>query len=81
MKSSLPKVLHKIAGLPLICHVIKQIELAGVSQLAVVVGFGAKDVVHVVESFVKNAMILNKRTFRNSTCCFICSLSFAKRGG
>lgn len=61
MKSSLPKVLHKIAGLPLICHVIKQIELADVSQLAVVVGFGAKDVVHVVESFVKNAMIFEQK--------------------
>ncbi|EJF76285.1 glmU protein [Bartonella sp. DB5-6] len=61
MKSSLPKVLHKIAGLPLICHVIKQIELVGISQLAVVVGFGAKDVMETVQSFVKNAMIFEQQ--------------------
>ncbi|WP_273756739.1 bifunctional UDP-N-acetylglucosamine diphosphorylase/glucosamine-1-phosphate N-acetyltransferase GlmU [Bartonella sp. MM73XJBT] len=60
MKSSLPKVLHKIAGLPLICHVIKQIEAAGTSQLAVVVGFGAKDVTEIVQSFAKNAMIFEQ---------------------
>lgn len=61
MKSSLPKVLHKIAGLPLIGHVIGQIELAGTSQLAVVVGFGAKDVTETVQSFVKNAMIFEQK--------------------
>ncbi|WP_208441768.1 bifunctional UDP-N-acetylglucosamine diphosphorylase/glucosamine-1-phosphate N-acetyltransferase GlmU [Bartonella raoultii] len=61
MKSSLPKVLHKIAGLPLICHVIKQIELAGTSQLAVVVGFGAKDVSEIVQSFAKKAMIFEQK--------------------
>ncbi|WP_455480263.1 bifunctional UDP-N-acetylglucosamine diphosphorylase/glucosamine-1-phosphate N-acetyltransferase GlmU [Bartonella sp. B12(2025)] len=61
MKSSLPKVLHKIAGLPLVCHVIKQIELMDSSQLAVVVGFGAKDVIEVVQSFVKNAMIFEQK--------------------
>ncbi|WP_273760114.1 bifunctional UDP-N-acetylglucosamine diphosphorylase/glucosamine-1-phosphate N-acetyltransferase GlmU [Bartonella sp. ML70XJBT.G] len=60
MKSSLPKVLHKIAGLPLICHVIKQIEAAGTSQLAVVVGFGAQDVTEIVQSFAKNAMIFEQ---------------------
>ncbi|WP_019221690.1 bifunctional UDP-N-acetylglucosamine diphosphorylase/glucosamine-1-phosphate N-acetyltransferase GlmU [Bartonella senegalensis] len=61
MKSSLPKVLHKIAGLPLICHVIKQIEFAGASQLAVVVGCGAKDVTEIVQSFVKNTMIFEQK--------------------
>ncbi|WP_196793118.1 bifunctional UDP-N-acetylglucosamine diphosphorylase/glucosamine-1-phosphate N-acetyltransferase GlmU [Bartonella birtlesii] len=61
MKSSLPKVLHKIAGLPLICHVIKQIEAAGASQLAVVVGEAAKDVSETVQSFAKNAMIFEQK--------------------
>ncbi|GAA4661758.1 bifunctional UDP-N-acetylglucosamine diphosphorylase/glucosamine-1-phosphate N-acetyltransferase GlmU [Bartonella pachyuromydis] len=61
MKSSLPKVLHKIAGLPLICHVIKQIEAVGASQLAVVVGCGAKDVTEIVQSFAKNAMIFEQK--------------------
>ncbi|WP_317993376.1 bifunctional UDP-N-acetylglucosamine diphosphorylase/glucosamine-1-phosphate N-acetyltransferase GlmU [Bartonella gliris] len=61
MKSSLPKVLHKIAGLPLICHVIKQMKWLDSSQLAVVVGAGAKEVVNVVESFVKNVMIFEQK--------------------
>ncbi|GAA5105313.1 bifunctional UDP-N-acetylglucosamine diphosphorylase/glucosamine-1-phosphate N-acetyltransferase GlmU [Bartonella jaculi] len=61
MKSSLPKVLHKIAGLPLICHVVKQMQLLDSSQLAVVVGSGAKEVAKVVESFVKNVMIFEQK--------------------
>ncbi|MET3559916.1 bifunctional UDP-N-acetylglucosamine pyrophosphorylase/glucosamine-1-phosphate N-acetyltransferase [Bartonella japonica] len=61
MNSSLLKVLHKIAGLPLVCHVIKQIELAGVSQLAVIVGAGAEDVTKVVQSFAKNVMIFEQK--------------------
>ncbi|WP_039760198.1 NTP transferase domain-containing protein, partial [Bartonella queenslandensis] len=61
MKSPLPKVLHKIAGLPLICHVLQQIELAESSQLAVVVGCGAQEVTHVVQSFVKDVMIFEQK--------------------
>ncbi|AGF74609.1 UDP-N-acetylglucosamine pyrophosphorylase [Bartonella australis AUST/NH1] len=61
MKSSLPKVLHKIAGLPLICHVLRQIELIESSQLAVVVGSGAEDVAEVVRSFAKDAIIFQQK--------------------
>lgn len=61
MKSSLPKVLHEIAGLPLICHVMSQIQSAGSSQLAVIVGAGAEEVTKVVQSFVKNAMIFEQK--------------------
>ncbi|WP_455474917.1 bifunctional UDP-N-acetylglucosamine diphosphorylase/glucosamine-1-phosphate N-acetyltransferase GlmU [Bartonella sp. B30(2025)] len=61
MKSPIPKVLHKIAGLPLICHVIKQIELINSSQLAVIVGCGATDVMGVVQSFSENAMIFEQK--------------------
>ncbi|ATO57447.1 bifunctional UDP-N-acetylglucosamine diphosphorylase/glucosamine-1-phosphate N-acetyltransferase GlmU [Bartonella sp. 1-1C] len=61
MKSSLPKVLHKVAGLPLVCHVIRQIELLNSSQLAVVVGVGAEDVTKIVQSFVKNVMIFEQK--------------------
>ncbi|ALE03727.1 bifunctional UDP-N-acetylglucosamine diphosphorylase/glucosamine-1-phosphate N-acetyltransferase GlmU [Bartonella ancashensis] len=61
MKSSLPKVLHKIAGLPLVCHVINQVKLVGSSQLAVVVGSGAEEVTRVVQSFVKDTMIFEQR--------------------
>ncbi|WP_336276755.1 bifunctional UDP-N-acetylglucosamine diphosphorylase/glucosamine-1-phosphate N-acetyltransferase GlmU [Bartonella sp. CB178] len=61
MKSPLPKVLHKIAGLPLVCHVVKQIEKTGPLQLAVVVGSGAEEVTKVVRSFTKNVTIFEQK--------------------
>src|ERR1700712_1146700 len=36
MKSSLPKVLHKVAGLPLLGHVIAALRAAGVTRIVVV---------------------------------------------
>ncbi|CBI76357.1 glucosamine-1-phosphate N-acetyltransferase / UDP-N-acetylglucosamine pyrophosphorylase [Bartonella clarridgeiae 73] len=76
MKSSLPKVLHKVAGLPLVCHVIRQIELLDFTQLAVVVGGGAEDVTKVVQSFVKNAMIFEQKE-RLGTAHAVLSARFA----
>ncbi|TGQ72822.1 MAG: bifunctional UDP-N-acetylglucosamine diphosphorylase/glucosamine-1-phosphate N-acetyltransferase GlmU [Mesorhizobium sp.] len=43
MKSALPKVLHQIAGLPMVAHVVKAAEAAGASGLALVIGHGADD--------------------------------------
>lgn len=57
MKSSLPKVLHKIAGLPLVCHVVRQVQSIGKSDIAVVVGRGADDVSSAVKEFSKTANI------------------------
>src|SRR5437763_1924733 len=36
MKSALPKVLHKIAGLPMLGHVIQALRNAGVERIVVV---------------------------------------------
>jgi bifunctional UDP-N-acetylglucosamine pyrophosphorylase / glucosamine-1-phosphate N-acetyltransferase len=41
MRSDLPKVLHKVAGLPMVGHVAEAARQAGVDRLAVVVGRGA----------------------------------------
>ncbi|WP_420961762.1 bifunctional UDP-N-acetylglucosamine diphosphorylase/glucosamine-1-phosphate N-acetyltransferase GlmU [Brucella sp. IR073] len=49
MKSDLPKVLHKIAGLPLVCHVAKAIRGAGEGDIALIVGRGADAVKAAVE--------------------------------
>ncbi len=57
MKSSLPKVLHKIAGLPLVCHVVQQVQTIGNSDIAVVVGRGADEVSSAVKEFSKTANI------------------------
>ena len=52
MKSNLPKVLHQVAGLPLVSHVVTAVQGTGKSDIALVVGRGADDVRAAVE---KNA--------------------------
>lgn len=44
MKSRLPKVLHRLAGVPLLGHVLSACEALGVSRTLVVVGHGADEV-------------------------------------
>jgi bifunctional UDP-N-acetylglucosamine pyrophosphorylase/glucosamine-1-phosphate N-acetyltransferase len=41
MKSVAPKVLHKVAGLPMVAHVVKAAEAAGADAVALVIGHGA----------------------------------------
>ncbi|MFD1200247.1 bifunctional UDP-N-acetylglucosamine diphosphorylase/glucosamine-1-phosphate N-acetyltransferase GlmU [Brucella gallinifaecis] len=49
MKSNLPKVLHQVAGLPLVSHVVKAVQGTGKSDVALVVGRGADEVRSAVE--------------------------------
>ena len=44
MQSSLPKVLHPVAGQPMLTHVLNALGQSGISDVAVVVGPGRKDV-------------------------------------
>lgn len=44
MKSSLYKVLHPVAGKPMVEHVIEQIEAINVDEIVTIVGFGAETV-------------------------------------
>lgn len=59
MKSSMSKVLHPIAGLPLVGHVVKAVQGASAedekSDLAVVVGRGAEDVQKTVGKISQSA--------------------------
>ncbi len=41
MKSEIPKVLHRVAGAPLIRHVLDSVEAAGIEEVVIVVGQGA----------------------------------------
>jgi bifunctional UDP-N-acetylglucosamine pyrophosphorylase/glucosamine-1-phosphate N-acetyltransferase len=43
MKSAAPKVLHRIAGLPMVAHVVKAAEAAGADAIAMVIGHGADE--------------------------------------
>lgn len=44
MNSSRPKVMHQLAGAPLIDHVLHNAEEAGAERMIVVVGYGAEEV-------------------------------------
>lgn len=60
MKSTLPKVLHRIAGLPLVAHVAKAAQSAGAGSLALVVGHGGEKVRSAAESFAPEAEIFEQ---------------------
>jgi bifunctional UDP-N-acetylglucosamine pyrophosphorylase / glucosamine-1-phosphate N-acetyltransferase len=51
MKSALPKVLHPIAGAPMLAHVVRAVEEAGGSEVAIVVGHGGGTVREAAEGF------------------------------
>ncbi len=55
MKSALPKVLHRIAGLPLLAHVVRAASNAGSDALALVVGHEAETVGRAAASFAPAA--------------------------
>ncbi len=57
MKSSLPKVLHPVAGLSMVGHVIKAVEAAGAGRTAVVVGNQAELVEAEARSLTRDAEI------------------------
>lgn len=57
MKSALPKVLHKVAGLPLVAHVAKAAHAAGGGEVALVIGHGADAMRKAASSFAPDAGI------------------------
>lgn len=61
MKSALPKVLHKIAGLPLVAHVANAAQNAGAGDLALVVGHGGEKLRSAAERFAPEAEIFEQR--------------------
>ncbi|MCV3241596.1 bifunctional UDP-N-acetylglucosamine diphosphorylase/glucosamine-1-phosphate N-acetyltransferase GlmU [Mesorhizobium sp. ZC-5] len=54
MKSTKPKVLHEIAGLPMVAHVVRAAQAAGAGDVALVVGHGAEAVRTAATSFAGN---------------------------
>lgn len=57
MKSALPKVLHAIAGKPMLAHVMDAATKAGCDPLVVVTAPGMRDVVEVAEQNATNCQI------------------------
>lgn len=56
MKSELPKVLHPLAGKPLVNHVINNIHKAGVDDITLVVGYKADEVESAISDKVNYAL-------------------------
>jgi bifunctional UDP-N-acetylglucosamine pyrophosphorylase/glucosamine-1-phosphate N-acetyltransferase len=55
MKSALPKVLHPIAGLPMVAHVVRAARASGAGDIAIVAGRGADAVRKAVTRFAPEA--------------------------
>ncbi|MEL6785038.1 MAG: NTP transferase domain-containing protein, partial [Pseudomonadota bacterium] len=66
MASDMPKVLHPVAGLPMLCHVLQTSMEAGGGARAVVVGNQAERVAAAVGDFDPNATI-HEQTVRAGT--------------
>jgi bifunctional UDP-N-acetylglucosamine pyrophosphorylase/glucosamine-1-phosphate N-acetyltransferase len=60
MKSALPKVLHPLAGLPMIAHVMRAAQAAGEGDLALVVGHGADELRKAVAGLAPGATIVEQ---------------------
>ena len=61
MKSAMPKVLHKVAGLPLIGHVLDAVDGMDAARIAVVVGADAEAVGAFVKTRAPNATLHEQR--------------------
>jgi bifunctional UDP-N-acetylglucosamine pyrophosphorylase/glucosamine-1-phosphate N-acetyltransferase len=57
MKSAVPKVLHQVAGLPLVAHVVKAAQASGAGDLALVIGHGAEAMREAAAKFAPEAKI------------------------
>lgn len=57
MKSSLPKVLHPVGGLPMVAHAVRAAGAAGVQSVALVVGRGAEAVEAAARPFVADVSV------------------------
>ncbi len=79
MKSALPKVLHPVAGLPMVAHVVKAAEAAGAGDLALVVGHGAGMVRKAAEKFAPRAdMFVQERRLGTADAVLAARAAIAK---
>ncbi len=66
MKSALPKVLHTVAGLPLVGHAIRSAQEAGCNRLAVVIGPDRPDVAKAVAAIAPEAQVFEQKERRGT---------------
>ena len=68
MRSALPKVLHPIAGKPMVQHVIDKAQALGATKTNLVYGHGGELLQDAVKTENLN-WVLTRGTVRNRACC------------
>ena len=74
MKSKLPKVLHKVGGVPMVEQVLRAVKTAGTTRQIVVVGFGGEtvraitSVIRPKRSYSRNSSVRVMPYFRQNRC-------------
>src|ERR1700733_13600025 len=66
MRSSQPKVLHEIAGLALVGHVVRAALQAGSDMIGVIIGPGGQDVARAVQAIAPGAHIIIQKERRGT---------------
>jgi bifunctional UDP-N-acetylglucosamine pyrophosphorylase / glucosamine-1-phosphate N-acetyltransferase len=80
MASSLPKVLHRIGGQPLIAHVLATVRAAGIGPVAVVVGPDREDVAKAVRESAPKASVFVQKERRGTAHAVLAAKDALKRG-
>ncbi|HSI16914.1 MAG TPA: bifunctional UDP-N-acetylglucosamine diphosphorylase/glucosamine-1-phosphate N-acetyltransferase GlmU [Sphingomonas sp.] len=80
MASSLPKVLHKVAGRSMVGHVVATAQGAGASAVAVVVGPGREDVAKEVKNLAPEAEIFVQDERRGTAHAVLAARAALERG-
>ncbi len=80
MASSLPKVLHKVAGRSMVGHVVATARGAGAAAVAVVVGPGRDDVAKEVKSIAPEAEIFVQAERRGTAHAVLAARAALERG-
>jgi bifunctional UDP-N-acetylglucosamine pyrophosphorylase/glucosamine-1-phosphate N-acetyltransferase len=66
MNSDLPKVLHPLAGVPMLHHAMRAAQLAGATKTVVVVGHGAEDVQMAAHDWNEDGLIAHQTEQRGT---------------
>lgn len=80
MKSATPKVLHKIAGLPMLAHVAKAAQAAGAGDLSVVIGYGGDKLREAISDLAVDAEIFVQEQRLGTAHAVLAARSAIERG-
>jgi len=63
MKSPLPKVLHPLAGKPMLLHVLNNLSKAQIQKATVIIGYGKDEVRSTVGSYIQESRLASEISF------------------